>query len=157
MKQAPVLIDAEYDAGLKLYENGAPLEVVLQHFDALRQLAPGDVRLSISLSWLHILLGNRERAIAHAREAKHTPQGRFNLALAYLVFGEKGVRDHFAAAIANGGQEGIADAMANLEDAIARKGGSFPPAEKMLQWLYDFQPENTRETSVSAFHCADFK
>lgn len=135
MTQVSTAIDADYEAGLKLYDEGKPLEEVLAFFEDLRKKAPTDVRISVSLGWLHILLGNKQKAIFYTKEARGTVQGRFNLALAYLVFGEKGVRERFQEAVAMADHEGLHDAMANLEDAIARKGGSFKPAEKMLAWL----------------------
>ena len=135
MTQATTSIDTEYEAGLKLYDDGTPLEDVLAHFEDLRKKAPTDVRIAVSLGWLHILLGNKQKALAYTREAKHTAQGRFNIVLAYLAFGEKGVRERFEEALGSSDHDGLHDAMHNLKDAIARKGGSFKPAEKMLAWI----------------------
>lgn len=135
MTQVSTAIDADYEAGLKLYDEGKPLEEVLALFEDLRKKAPTDVRISVSLGWLHILLGNKQKALLFTKEAKGTVQGRFNLVLAYLAFGEKGVREKFEEALSMSDHEGLHDAMANLEDAIARKGGSYKPAEKMLAWL----------------------
>lgn len=137
MTQVSTAIDAEYEAGLKLYDEGNSLDEVLLFFEDLRKKAPTDVRISVSLGWLHILLGNKQKAMLYTREARGTVQGRFNLVLAYLAFGEKGVRDRFEDAVANSDHDGLHDAMANLEDAIGRKGGTFKPAEKMLAWLKD--------------------
>lgn len=137
MTQVSTAIDADYEAGLKLYDEGKPLEEVLAFFEDLRAKAPTDVRISVSLGWLNILLGNKQKAILFTKEAKGTVQGRFNLVLAYLAFGEKGVRERFEEAVAMSDHDGLHDAMANLEDAIARKGGTYKPAEKMLAWLND--------------------
>lgn len=140
--QTPAMVDAEYEAGIKLYDEGAPLGDVLAHFERLKDAAPGDVRMAVSLSWLYILTGNKAKALAYCRLARGTAQGRFNFVLAYLEFGEKGVREKFEEAVAGGGHEGVHDAVANLQDAIKRKGGSFPAAEKMLRWLADVHPEH---------------
>lgn len=129
-------LDEKYARGIKRYEEGAPLAELLPYFEELRKIAPGDVRLSISLGWLHMLLGHQQEAFAFNREARNLPQGRFNLALACLTFGEKGFRQHFEAAM-NMGHEAIHDAIDNLEDAIQRKGGSYPAAEKMLRYIHE--------------------
>lgn len=129
--------EERYDEGLKLYESGAPLEEVLKFFQDLRKDAPNDVRIAVSLSWLNILLGNKEPAIRYAKEAKAVAQGRYNHALALLAFGEKGVREKLFEAIELGGHDGMHDAVANLEDAIQKKGGSFPAAEKMIRWIQE--------------------
>jgi tetratricopeptide (TPR) repeat protein len=130
-------IDEAYEAGLKFYDEGKPLEEVLAHFEELRRQAPTDVRVAVSLGWLHILLGNKQKALLYTREAKHTTQGRFNIVLAYLAFGEKGVREKFEEALGHSDHDGLHDAIHNLDDAISRKGGSFPPAEKMLKWIQE--------------------
>ncbi|MNY01361.1 hypothetical protein D3C86_1338890 [compost metagenome] len=127
--------EGRYEEGLKRYEEGAPLEEVLAHFQALYKDTPNDVRVIVSLSWLHILLGNKAEALAFSKAAKGTAQGRYNHALALLTFKEKGVREKLDEAIRMGGHEGMHDAMANLEDAIQRKGGDFPAAQKLLAWI----------------------
>ncbi len=137
MTQLTTDIDTDYEAGLELYDEGKPLAEVLAHFEELRRKAPTDVRVAVSLGWLHILLGNKQKALLYCREAKGTVQGRFNLVLAYLAFGEKGVRERFEEALGSSDHDGLHDAMHNLDDAIARKGGSFKPAEKMLAWLQE--------------------
>ncbi len=142
MTQVSTGIDAEYETGLKLYDEGRPLAEVLAFFEDLRKKAPTDVRISVSLGWLHILLGNKQKAILYTREAKGTVQGRFNLVLAFLAFGEKGVRERFEEALAMSDHDGLHDAMANLEDAIERMGGRYKPAEKMLAWLKDLHTEH---------------
>ena len=135
-------IDAEYEEGIRLYDQKAPLEQVLAHFEQLRLKAPQDARIAVSLSWLYILLGNKSKALAFSRQARGTAQGRFNQVLAYLAFGEKGVRERFLEAVELGGHEGIHDAVANLHDAIDRKGGTFPAAVKMLRWLDEIHPQH---------------
>jgi len=126
-----------YEEGLRLYESGAELQETLKFFQDLRKDAPNDVRIAVSLSWLNILLGNKEPAIRYAKEAKSTAQGRYNHALALLTFGEKGVREKLFEAVEQGGHDGMHDALANLQDAIEKKGGSFPPAEKLVRWIQE--------------------
>ena len=145
--QTTAAIDAEYEAGIKLYDEGAPLSDVLVHFERLKDAAPTDVRVAVSLSWLYILAGDRAQALTYCRQVRGTAQGRFNQVLAYLEFGEKGVREKFEEAVSSGGHEGIHDAIANLQDAIKRKGGSFPAAQKMLRWLAEVHPEHDRGES----------
>ncbi|HEY9765071.1 MAG TPA: hypothetical protein V6C82_01845 [Chroococcales cyanobacterium] len=130
--------EAMYDEGLKLYTDGAPLEEVLAFFNDLSKKS-NDMRVMISLSWLHILLGNKDQAFLYLKEAKKTVQGKFNYVLALLAFGGTGVRERFEQAVEAGGAEGVNDAIENLEDAIARKEGSFKPAEKMLSWLKEIK------------------
>lgn len=130
-------INDRYEEGLKRYESGAPLEEVLAYFQELRKDATNDVRIAVSLSWLNILLGHKEPALRYAKEAKGTAQGRYNHALALLAFGEKGVREKLMEAVELGGHEGMHDALDNLQDAIQKKGGSYPPAEKMIRWIQE--------------------
>lgn len=128
-------VDTRYEEGLSMYEQGAPLDHVLAHFQALAKDAPGDARIAVSLSWLHTLQGNKTEALHWSKLAKNTAQGRFNHALALLTFGEKGVRQKLEEAIRMGGPDGVKDAIENLEEAVARKGGSYPAAEKLIAWL----------------------
>lgn len=126
--------DARYEEGLKRYEAGEPLEALLPIFVTLRQEKP-DVRVSVALSWLYTLSGDKAKALHYCREAKGVPQGRYNHALALLTFGEKGVREKLDEALRMGGEEGRQDAVENLKDAIAKKGGHYPAAQKLLGWL----------------------
>lgn len=142
MTQISPSIDAEYEAGLKRYDEGGSLQDVLDYFTELHGRVPSDVRIAVSLSWLHILVGNKDKAIHFSREARSTAQGRFNLALSFLVFGEKGVREKFEEAMAQAGHDGLHDAVGNLEDAVKRKGGKFAPAEKMLKWIEEVHPHH---------------
>jgi hypothetical protein len=126
--------DERYEAGLARYEAGAPLSALIPVFVALRQEA-FDVRVSVALGWLYTLSGDKERALRFCKEAKSVPQGRYNHALALLTFNEKGVRQKLEEAYQLGGEESRLDAIDNLKDAIARKGGVYPAAQKMLGWL----------------------
>jgi hypothetical protein len=128
-------LSSRYEAGLKRYEEGAPLDEVLAEFETMHLEAPNDARILVSLSWLHLMLEHKDQAIAFSKKAKGTAQGRYNLALAQLTFKEKGVRQTLEEAVRLGGHDGLHDAMDNLEDAIKRKGGSYPAAERMLEWL----------------------
>jgi hypothetical protein len=127
-------------AALDQYEQGTDLETCLGLFEALRKDAPTDPRVIIGLGWLHLLLGHKSQALSFCRATKNLPQGRYNLALAMLTFGEKGVRDVFIKAVEMGGHEGMHDAVHNLQDAIARRGGTYPAATKMLAWIEELHP-----------------
>ena len=126
--------DERYEKGIQRYEAGEPIEALIPYFQALRQ-EKFDVRVAVALSWLYTLAGQKERSLHYCKEAKGVPQGKFNHALALLTFKEKGVREKLEEAYAMGGQEGVKDAMENLEDAIKRKGGHYPAAEKLHGWL----------------------
>lgn len=126
--------DARYQAGLERYEGGESSDALIAYFQQLRQ-EKFDVRVSVALSWLYTLSGKKERALLYGKEAKGVPQGKYNHALALLTFKEKGVREKLEEAYQMGGEEGRKDAIDNLQDAIKRKGGVFPPGEKMLKWL----------------------
>jgi hypothetical protein len=129
--------DARYQALIERYEAGAPIEELIPQFQAMRQ-EQADVRISVSLSWLYILSGQKERAFHYCKEAKAIPQARYNHALAMLTFNEKGVREKLEEAYRLGGEEGRQDALENLKDAIKRKGGVYPAAQKMLRWLEEW-------------------
>jgi tetratricopeptide (TPR) repeat protein len=135
--ETPLSYDERYEAGIDRYEAQEPLETLIPHFQSLRQELP-DPRVSVALSWLYTLSGDRDRALHHSREAKALPQGKYNHALALLTFNEKGVREKLEEAYHLGGEDGRKDAMENLQDAIRRKGGSYPAAEKMFKWLKDW-------------------
>ncbi|MEB3284296.1 MAG: hypothetical protein VKN33_03305 [Candidatus Sericytochromatia bacterium] len=135
--EATLSYDARYEALIERYEAGAPIEELIPQFQTMRQ-EQADLRISVALSWLYILAGQKDRAIHYCKEAKSIPQGRYNHALALLTFKEKGVRDKLEEAYRLGGDEGRKDAMDNLQDAIRRKGGMYPAAEKMLAWLKEW-------------------
>jgi hypothetical protein len=129
--------DERYEKGLQRYEAGEPIEELIPVFQKLRTEL-FDVRVAVALSWLYVLAGQKDRALHYAKEAKGVPQGKYNHALALLAFKEKGVREKLDEAYAMGGEEGRKDAIENLQDAVKRKGGAFPAAEKMIKWLQDW-------------------
>lgn len=129
--------DERYTSLIEQYEAGEAIEMLVPAFMKLRQEA-ADIRVSVALSWLYILAGDRERAFAFCKEAKGVPQGKYNHALALLTFKEKGVREKLDEAYRMGGEEGRKDALDNLLDAIKRKGGVYPAAEKMHKWLQEW-------------------
>ncbi|MEB3330327.1 MAG: hypothetical protein VKQ33_13970 [Candidatus Sericytochromatia bacterium] len=132
----PVAVDFDdrYQALLDRYEAGEAIEALIPEFLKLRQ-ERSDVRVAVALGWLYVLAGQKDRALHYCKEAKGVPQGKYNHALALLAFNEKGVRDKLDEAYRLGGDEGRNDAIENLKDAIKRRGGVFPAAEKMLRWL----------------------
>jgi hypothetical protein len=129
--------DERYEKGIQRYEAGEPVEALIPYFQAMRT-EKFDVRVAVALSWLYTLAGQKDRAVYYAKEAKAVPQGKYNHALALLTFKEKGVREKLDEAYAMGGEEGRKDAIENLQDAIKRKGGAYPAAEKMMKWLQDW-------------------
>lgn len=131
---SPTEYDQQYEALLARYESGESMEGLIPEFMALRRDRP-DIRVAVALSWLCTLCGKRDDALRFAREAKGVAQGRYNHALALLTFNEKGVREKMEEAYRLGGEQGRQDAIDNLKDAIKRKGGLFPAATKMVDWL----------------------
>ncbi len=129
--------DARYTAGIKRYEEGEALEVLIKYFQEMRK-ERADIRVSVALSWLYTLANQKDRALVYCKEAKSVPQGKYNHALALLTFKEKGVREKLDEAYQMGGEEGRKDAIENLQDAIKRRGGVYPAAEKMLGWLQEW-------------------
>lgn len=135
--EAQLSYDERYEKGLERYEAGDPIESLIPYFQQLRQ-EKFDVRVSVALSWLYTLAGQKERALHYCKEAKGVPQGKYNHALALLTFKEKGVREKLEEAYQMGGEEGRKDAIENLEDAIKRKGGHYPAAQKLVSWLNEW-------------------
>lgn len=133
--EAPMDLEQAYEAGLQRYLAGDPLAEVLADFEAMARQHPRDPRIILSLSWLYTLEGHKEPALRYAKQARTSAQGRFNQVLAMLTFGEKGVRDKFEEAYHTAQPDEIQDAVDNLNDALARKGGQYPAATKMLDWL----------------------
>jgi hypothetical protein len=129
--------DDRYAKGIERYEAGESIDALIPTFAELRR-EKFDVRVAVALSWLHTLAGQKDRAMLYAKEAKGVPQGKYNHALALLTFNEKGVREKLEEAYQMGGEEGRKDAIENLQDAIKRKGGVYPAAEKMLKWLQNW-------------------
>ncbi|MEB3223171.1 MAG: hypothetical protein VKS61_13930 [Candidatus Sericytochromatia bacterium] len=126
--------DTRYQELLDRYEGGEAIEALIPEFLKLRQ-EQADVRVSVALGWLYVLAGQKDRALHFCKEAKSVPQGKYNHALALLAFNEKGVREKLDEAYRLGGDEGRKDAIENLKDALKRRGGVFPAAEKMIRWL----------------------
>jgi hypothetical protein len=129
--------DERYTKGLERYEAGESIDALIPEFQQLRQ-EKFDIRVSVALSWLYTLAGQKERALFYCKEAKGVPQGKYNHALALLTFKEKGVREKLEEAYQMGGEEGRKDAIDNLKDAIKRKGGVYPAADKMIKWLEEW-------------------
>lgn len=129
--------DERYAKGLERYEAGEAFDQLIPVFQELRK-EKFDIRVAVALSWLYTLAGQKDRALTYCKEAKGVPQGKYNHALALLTFNEKGVREKLDEAYQMGGEEGRKDAIENLNDAIKRKGGVYPAAEKMLKWLQNW-------------------
>ena len=131
---ATTTYDARYEEGIARYESGEAAEALITHFQQLRK-EKFDIRVSVALSWLYTLTGKKDLALHYCKEAKSVPQGKYNHALALLAFKEKGVREKIEEAYRLGGSEGLRDAMENLDEAIKRRGGVYPEAERLLKYL----------------------
>jgi tetratricopeptide (TPR) repeat protein len=142
--QAEEIPQHPFEKGLALYEQKASLDVVIPLFEQGILLSPKDSTGYTCLAWLHLLRQENDditRAINYARQAmKAEPgnhQAHFNLVLAMLVGGVKGVRAEFLAAMRKCQQaDDYQEVIANLHDALERRP-DFAEAAKLLKWIQE--------------------
>ena len=118
-----------FEQALARYQQGAPLEEVI---DSFLQITRQEPRLSAGwtcLAWLQLLDNQPQAALRSARNAvklnPQDPQARINLSLAMLETNAKGVREHidlvkrlraFAPELAGELDEAIADGLVRRAD-----------------------------------------
>jgi len=118
-----------FEQALARYQQGAPLEEVI---DSFLQITRQEPRLSAGwtcLAWLQLLDNQPQAALRSARNAvklnPQDPQARINLSLAMLETNAKGVREHielvkrlraFAPELAGELDEAIADGLVRRPD-----------------------------------------
>jgi predicted Zn-dependent protease len=118
-----------FEQALQRYQEGAPLEEVI---DSFLQITRQEPRLSAGwtcLAWLQLLDNQPQAALRAARNAvklnPQDPQARINLSLAMLETNAKGVREHIqlvqrlralAPELAGELDEAIADGLARRPD-----------------------------------------
>ena len=133
-----------FEKGLMLYEQKASLDSVIPLFEQGLLLSPKDSTGYTCLAWLHLLrqqADDTDKALNYARQAlKAEPgnyQAHFNLVLAMLVGGIKGVRAEFVAAMRKCQQSSeLQEVMTNLQDALERRP-DFAEAGKLLKWIQE--------------------
>lgn len=127
------------EQGMAKYEAKAPYPEVIAAFE-LALDGPKDQQSTAytCLSWLHTLNGDYDKAIRVAKEAlridRSNAQAHYNMVLAMLAGGKKGVREELQKALNVSSHEAIHEAEANLQDALERHP-DFKAAEKLLSWL----------------------
>ena len=118
-----------FEQALASYQQGAPLEEVI---DSFLQITRQEPRLSAGwtcLAWLQLLDNQPQAALRSARNAvklnPQDPQARINLSLAMLETNAKGVREHielvkrlraFAPELASELDDAIADGLVRRPD-----------------------------------------
>jgi predicted Zn-dependent protease len=87
-----------FERALARYSEGAPLDQLIDDFQAITRQAPGQSAGWTCLAWLQLLNDQPLDALRTARTAvklnPQDPQARVNLSLAMLETGTKGVREH---------------------------------------------------------------
>lgn len=135
-------VDHPFEKGLALYEARADYNEVIALFEEGITLSPRDSVGYTCLAWL-LLLRNEgddtQRAekicLQGLRLDPGNYQAHFNLALAMLHNGTKGVRQEFQQAMRKlNTLEDKAEVVANLKEAIDREP-EFTAAAKMLNWI----------------------
>jgi tetratricopeptide (TPR) repeat protein len=125
--------------GMAKYEAKAPYPEVIELF---QKATEGDKQTKgtafTCLSWLYALNNEPDKAAKSAKEAlrldRTNAQAHFNLVLAMLASGTKGVRDELQRAMAITTHDALHEAEGNLQEALVRHP-DFAPAKKLLGWL----------------------
>lgn len=131
-----------FEEGLELYEQKAPYDQIIPLFEQGITLTPKDSVGYTCLAWLLILRrqgDDAQKAELFAQKAvqldRNNYQAHFNLALAMLENGSKGVRGVFQKAMAKvGTDEDYTEVIENLKDALEREP-ELAAASKMLAWI----------------------
>ncbi len=130
-----------FSMGIEKYNNREDYDVVISTFEQGLEENPRDSSYYTCLSWLFILRnkGNdRKKAIDYAKNALKfeatNAQAQYNLVLAYMLTGRKGIREELERAISMSREQDIESAKSNLKDAISREGNQ-PEFEKLLKWI----------------------
>ncbi len=130
-----------FSMGIEKYNNREDYDVVISTFEQGLEENPRDSSYYTCLSWLHLLRnkGNdRKKSIDFAKSAlRYDPgnaQAQYNLVLAYMLNGRKGIREEFEKAISMSKDQDITSAKTNLKDFIDRHGNS-PEVDKLIKWI----------------------
>jgi tetratricopeptide (TPR) repeat protein len=133
--------DDLFNKAIEKYNNKESYDSVIETFEEGLKNNSKDSSYYTCLSWLFILRnkGNdRKKAIDYAKNALKfeatNAQAQYNLVLAYMLTGRKGIREEFERAISMSREQDIESAKSNLKDAISREGNQ-PEFEKLLKWI----------------------
>ncbi|MBC7543180.1 MAG: hypothetical protein H7338_10655 [Candidatus Sericytochromatia bacterium] len=125
--------------GMAKYEAKAPYPEVIGLFE---KALDGDKQTKgtayTCLSWLHALNGEFDKSAKTAKEAmrldRTNAQAHFNLVLAMLGAGTKGVREELQRVMTITTHDALHEAQGNLQEAIDRHP-DFAAAKKLSGWL----------------------
>jgi tetratricopeptide (TPR) repeat protein len=130
-----------FNLGLEQYNNKEPYDKVIETFEKGLKENPNDSSIYTCLSWLYILrnkANDRKKAITFAKNALRceptNAQAQYNLVLAYMLTGRKGIREEFEKAVSMSREQDLEAAKSNLKDAIEREGNILE-FEKLLKWI----------------------
>lgn len=133
--------DEIFNKAVQQYNDKEPYDTVIASFEEGLKNNSKDSSYYTCLSWLFILRnkGNDiKKAIDYAKNAlKYEPtnaQAQYNLVLASMLAGRKGIREEFERAISMSREQDLESAKSNLKDAIEREGKQ-PEFEKLLKWI----------------------
>ncbi|MBC7473908.1 MAG: hypothetical protein H7263_06420 [Candidatus Sericytochromatia bacterium] len=133
--------DEIFNLAIQQYNSGEPYDKVIETFESGLKSSIRDSSYYTCLSWLYILRGksnDRKKAIDYAKNALRydgmNAQAQYNLVLAYMLNGRKGVREEFEKAISMSRDQDLESAKNNLKEAMSRNK-SVPEYDKLLKWI----------------------
>lgn len=133
--------DEIFNKAVQQYNDKVDYDTVISTFEEGLKNNSKDSSYYTCLSWLFILRNkgsDRKKAIDYAKNAlKYEPtnaQAQYNLVLASMLTGKKGIREEFEKAISMSREQDIESAKSNIKDAIEREGTQ-PEFEKLLKWI----------------------
>lgn len=133
-------IEQRFEKGFERYDAGESPDTLLPEFLEICQLQPKNAAAWSCVSWLHLLRGKPDVALAAAQRSvkidHRNPQAHVNLALALLGTGGKGVRRHIELVqkVMDFSDEVKAEINENIEDGLKRKP-DWKELEKVKKWL----------------------
>jgi predicted Zn-dependent protease len=129
-----------FERALARYSEGAPLDQLIDDFQAITRQAPGQSAGWTCLAWLQLLNDQPLDALRTARTAvklnPQDPQARVNLSLAMLETGTKGVREHIEIVqrVMVMAPELAGELQESMADGLRRRPG-WAAMEKVRAWL----------------------
>ena len=135
-------IDEQFEAGLKRYQDGEPIETLIPTFKELSAQAPKNSAIYTCLSWLYLLAEKPNAAYKSAQKAikitPQDPQAHINIAIAILDSGRKGVREHIelATQLVTSVEEVQDDIRLNFKEGLTRKP-DWNSLKKVENWIFN--------------------
>lgn len=136
--------DETFALGIEQYNNKESYDIVIKTFEDGLTKNSKDSSYYTCLSWLYLLRNkgtDRKKSIDYAKNAlkyeSTNAQAQYNLVLAYMLTGRKGVREEFERAISMSREQDIESAKSNIKDAIVRgiEPSDKADFEKLLRWI----------------------